>query len=586
MESNASATSPKPSADENHPNITAAGDGATNKPSPTRSPLKKKTKGRKFSATPCKGSTVNPYAAEGSERRYSVPIDDVHPAPGDGKVGIVEAAEDDRKPAALPNVPSVPRISSSSASSTAAGTAWRFGAGNIQTRVKVNDNGVAVDLDVPAPSVDEDDLPIMDMYNRQRGRYAIAADVLADPVKSFVYRNRKYNKHNNLKNGWASYRCSQYRNGCGARLNLHLNGEVAVKNDEHNDPQCAQSNFHPNSISGAGGNGNVIDVTEEMKRYVDFEAITHATTLPNDIASACMNEFDLRYDGQRYTGLSRQQIVTRVGNTRRTNNASGAERQVETEHMASGRDSFCRTQHTWIDPKHPHEKQKLITFSKPELMARAMEEGMQGVSKCCAYLKLFLLMRTTSSLFSQFLDGTFSLTPRPFYQTLVFMIYDRVNEIYLPVYWATVTGKTESCYRAFLLAMKEDLKGKFNPSTIGVDFESALINAVKEVFPNAKLIGCTFHFKQAIRRKMLELGIPKDIVSYCMIPGMVDLLTVLPPKDIRTIDSKGVLYVAMLIESSTSTVVVEDEKKMCISDWVNSEVGAAKMKKFWSYMDK
>lgn len=166
------------------------------------------------------------------------------------------------------------------------------------------------------------------------------------------------------------------------------------------------------------------------------------------------------------------------------------------------------------------------------------------------------------------------------------MIYDRVNEIYLPVYYGTVTGKTESCYRAFLLAMKTDLKGKFNPSTIGVDYESAVINAVKEVFPNAKLIGCTFHYKQAIRRKMLELGIPKDIVSYCMIPGMVDLLTVLPPKDIKTIDSKGVLYVAMLIESATSEVVVEDEVKMCISDWMTSEVGAAKMKKFWSYMDK
>lgn len=387
MELNASASSPKPSADENHPNITA---GVATKPSPTRSPLKKKTKGRTFSATPCKGSTVNPYAPEGSERRYSVPADAVLPSGGDGKVGTVEApsddppaAEDDRKPAALPDLPSA-----SSFGGAAATPVWRLGVNNTQTRVRVNENGVVVDLDHPAPSFDED-IPIREAYNLQRGRYAIAVKELA---KSFVYRNRKYNKHNNLKNGWASYRCSQYRNGCGARLNLHINGEVAVKNDEHNDPQCAQSNFHPNSVSGAGGNGNIVDVTEEMKRYVDFQAITHATTIPNDIASACMNEFNLRYDGQRYTGLTRQQIVNRVGNTRRTNNASGAERQVETEHMASGRDSFCRTQHTWIDPKHPHEKQKLITFSKPELLARAMEEGVQGVSKCCAYLKLFLLI--------------------------------------------------------------------------------------------------------------------------------------------------------------------------------------------------
>ena len=83
--------------------------------------------------------------------------------------------------------------------------------------------------------------------------------------------------------------------------------------------------------------------------------------------------------------------------------------------------------------------------------------------------------------------------------------------------------------------MIEDLGGKFDPETIGVDFEQAFINALRECFPNAKIIGCLFHWKQAIRRKMIGLGIPKEVVSYFMRPGKLDLLTVLPPEDIATI---------------------------------------------------
>ena len=166
------------------------------------------------------------------------------------------------------------------------------------------------------------------------------------------------------------------------------------------------------------------------------------------------------------------------------------------------------------------------------------------------------------------------------------MIYDDVNEFYLPVYYATVTGKTPSCYRTFLQAMKEDLGGKLNPISIAVDFEPAFINVLKEVFPSAKIIGCLFHWKQSIRRWMIANGIPKGVVSHFMKPGYLDLLSVLPPEDLKTVNGKGALYVAMLIESASCEVVVEDEKKMCINDWVNSTVGAAKMNKFWSYMDK
>ncbi len=49
-----------------------------------------------------------------------------------------------------------------------------------------------------------------------------------------------------------------------------------------------------------------------------------------------------------------------------------------------------------------------------------------------------------------------------------------------------------------------------NPITVTVDFEKAFLKAVKKVFPNAECIGCHFHFKQAVRRKLIEKKVFKQ----------------------------------------------------------------------------
>ena len=46
--------------------------------------------------------------------------------------------------------------------------------------------------------------------------------------------------------------------------------------------------------------------------------------------------------------------------------------------------------------------------------------------------------------------------------------------------------------------------------TITTDLEKALLKAVKKVFPNAENIGCQFHFKQAVRRKLIETKVFKQ----------------------------------------------------------------------------
>lgn len=134
----------------------------------------------------------------------------------------------------------------------------------------------------------------------------------------------------------------------------------------------------------------------------------------------------------------------------------------------------------------------------------------------------------------------------------------------------------------------EDSNNKFDPETVGVDFEQGLINATQFCFPHAKLVGCLFHWKQAIRRKMLALNIPKEVVEWYMRPGNLDLLTVLPKDDIKSINSKGVLWVAKECESGCGArpIVMEDKSTVPVNEWIASVEGREKMTDFWKYFER
>lgn len=52
-----------------------------------------------------------------------------------------------------------------------------------------------------------------------------------------------------------------------------------------------------------------------------------------------------------------------------------------------------------------------------------------------------------------------------------------------------------------------------NPHTAMSDFELASRSAIKFHFPNVNLKGCWFHFKQAVNRKVIKLGLKKNYTS-------------------------------------------------------------------------
>lgn len=73
------------------------------------------------------------------------------------------------------------------------------------------------------------------------------------------------------------------------------------------------------------------------------------------------------------------------------------------------------------------------------------------------------------------------------------------RRIHLHIY-VLLSSKSQEAYIHLMKYLKSNVLD-FKPNSIITDFETSLRNALKCVYPNVKLIGCWFHYTNAIRRK-------------------------------------------------------------------------------------
>ena len=138
------------------------------------------------------------------------------------------------------------------------------------------------------------------------------------------------------------------------------------------------------------------------------------------------------------------------------------------------------------------------------------------------------------------------------------MVFDRCTRVYVPIMYTLMTGKSFEMYWHALHWVIVCSYWRCEPSTVTCDFEKGLIKAVGEQFPKSKINGCLFHWKQAIRRKMLKLKIDKEYVSMAMYINVLDVLTIIPKNEIIT---KGIQYVREILESEDLNLSRDDLNK-------------------------
>ncbi|EGZ11310.1 hypothetical protein PHYSODRAFT_338030 [Phytophthora sojae] len=101
-----------------------------------------------------------------------------------------------------------------------------------------------------------------------------------------------------------------------------------------------------------------------------------------------------------------------------------------------------------------------------------------------------------------FIDGTFRSVPRSFHQCVVVMVQDAASRVFIPVVYVLTTNRAIPTYNRLFRELSDGAR-----------------------------IGCLFHWKQAIRRRMIALHLPAREIGIAMEVGVLDMLTVVPPAD-------------------------------------------------------
>lgn len=70
----------------------------------------------------------------------------------------------------------------------------------------------------------------------------------------------------------------------------------------------------------------------------------------------------------------------------------------------------------------------------------------------------------------------------------------------VPLIYVLMPNKQERSYERVFTTLKQNLP-RWTPLTMIVDFEIAVINVIRKIFSDVKLLGCNFNFKQALAKK-------------------------------------------------------------------------------------
>ena len=141
-------------------------------------------------------------------------------------------------------------------------------------------------------------------------------------------------------------------------------------------------------------------------------------------------------------------------------------------------------------------------------------------------------------------DGTFKVPPKPFAQLFslhAFIAFEKqVKQV--PLIFVFMSRRTAEDYEAVLKhikqmceSMDENLPAFLDFTDFVCDFERAVWKAIRTVFPKVTIRGCGFHLRQAIFRKIQELGLATSYfhnVEIRQLCRMLMTLNLQPPEKI------------------------------------------------------
>lgn len=111
-----------------------------------------------------------------------------------------------------------------------------------------------------------------------------------------------------------------------------------------------------------------------------------------------------------------------------------------------------------------------------------------------------------------FADGTFEYLP-PFHKKF-YTINGYFNGNFVPLVYAFLSETNFTSYFEFFSSLKfqcQQLNLKFEPKNIFIEFNSIIIQAVRNVLPNSFIKCCTFHFKYKINEILQNFNFDREV---------------------------------------------------------------------------
>ncbi len=107
-----------------------------------------------------------------------------------------------------------------------------------------------------------------------------------------------------------------------------------------------------------------------------------------------------------------------------------------------------------------------------------------------------------------FADGTFYIAPDFSYQVFITRTYVKALNIFYTTSFSILKNKKQSTYEKLFEEIKKNVSNYNNnikPKTFHCDFEKAISNSAKKIFPDINIKYCVWHYKRSLQIKKNKL---------------------------------------------------------------------------------
>ena len=135
-------------------------------------------------------------------------------------------------------------------------------------------------------------------------------------------------------------------------------------------------------------------------------------------------------------------------------------------------------------------------------------------------------MREAESIFA---DGSFEMVKQTLFSQ-IYVFVCPIGSISVPVAWFLLPNKEYSTYMKVLTCLKE--RGLKAPRQFHVDFEIAVMKAIRDAFTESKIIGCSVHFRRNIKKHLQDKGLLQHYMTDTEIQTFIRYIwamTLVPP---------------------------------------------------------